>query len=40
MFIAAVSASKEITVFSITVSEDENEMHFRVKFDVKYPTGW
>ena len=40
MFIAVVSVSKEITqFFSIIVSEDENEMSFQVKFDVRCSTG-
>ena len=40
MFIAVVNASKKDSVFSIIVSEDENEMYFRVKLGVRYPTGW
>ena len=41
MFIAAVSASKEITQFSVFLcSQDENEMYFQVKSDVRYLTGW
>ena len=30
---------KELLSFSRIVSEDENEMYFRVKIDVRYPTG-
>ena len=41
MFIAAVSASKEITQFSVFyVLKMKNEMYFQVKSDVRYLTGW